>query len=671
MFDSIKTRLIGLSILVVVLTLLGATVANYVIVRGHTYGQVQSSLNELAAARAATISQWVRTQKDIVSALGPAVTATDPVPLLVQAAKSGRLQSSYVGFADKRMAFNVPLDLPPGYDPTVRPWYTQASGASGGVLTQPYADAATKRLIVTFAQAFKDGGATTAVAASDVFLDDVVATVKAIKPTPNGFAFLASNDGKIVAHQDANLALKPSTDLSTQLDAKALKTAQEAKGEWIEAKVGDASFLVRGVGIPDTDWTLYVAADRSEALASLSSLLSAAGVVLLVVIVLAGLLMTTVITTMLRGLDRVRAALDEISAGGGDLTQRLPVAGRDEIDRIASSFNLFAEKIQKILLDVRSASNSITTASSEIATGAQDLSQRTEQTASNLQQAASSMEQLTGTVRQTADAAQTANQLASSASSAAAKGGSVVSQVVATMDEINTSSKRISDIIGVIDGIAFQTNILALNAAVEAARAGEQGRGFAVVASEVRSLAQRSAEAAKEIKGLIGASVDRVEVGSKLVEAAGASMSDIVASVQRVTDIIGEITAASAEQSDGIGQVNGAVVQLDQMTQQNAALVEESAAAAESLKDQAHRLTEVVSVFKLSSGEQHRSHSPISAPAPAPAPKPQAHHKPAFKPSAAAKAPAAAPKPQPPAQAPAPRAAAPAAADDGGDWQSF
>jgi methyl-accepting chemotaxis protein len=212
------------------------------------------------------------------------------------------------------------------------------------------------------------------------------------------------------------------------------------------------------------------------------------------------------------------------------------------------------------------------------------------------------MEQLTGTVKQSADSARHANQLASSAAEVAARGGAVVAQVVTTMDEINASSKKISDIIGVIDGIAFQTNILALNAAVEAARAGEQGRGFAVVASEVRSLAGRSAEAAKEIKGLIGASVEKVQGGSKLVADAGRTMTEIVSSVQRVSDIIGEITAASAEQSQGIGEVNGSVAQLDQMTQQNAALVEQSAAAAESLREQAAKLSGVVATFRLDSG---------------------------------------------------------------------
>ncbi|MDC6170590.1 methyl-accepting chemotaxis protein [Paucibacter sp. XJ19-41] len=668
MFDSIKTKLISLCVGVVVVTLSIVTVADYLIVRKHTHAQVNASLDALAAAHGATIAQWVRSQRDIVGSIQPVAKIADPIPMLVQAAKSGRLDNAYVGLADKSVHFSTPQnDLPPGYDPTARPWYKQAEGASGAVLTEPYVDAGTKRLVVTFAQAVKEGGKTLAVVAADVYLDGVVETVKSIKPTPAGWAFLTSRQGKIIAHPDANLAMKPGTELSPQFDAAALEASLKPGASWVEAKVGEQTVLMRAAPIAETDWVLVTAADKGEALASLSSLVNTSVIALVVVMVLAGLLVAGLVTAMLGGLDKVRAALDEISAGGGDLTQRLPVAGKDEIARIAGSFNTFAEKIQHILLDVRAASNSITTASSEIAVGAQDLSQRTEQTAANLEQAASSMEELTATVRQTADAALTANQLASSASSAAAKGGTVVGQVVSTMDAITTSSKKISDIIGVIDGIAFQTNILALNAAVEAARAGEQGRGFAVVASEVRSLAQRSADAAKEIKGLIGASVDSVEAGSRLVQEAGSSMNDIVSSVQRVTDIIGEITAASTEQSSGIALVNDAVVHLDQMTQQNAALVEESAAAAESLKDQAHKLTEVVSVFRLSNNDAAPAYQASAVSKPKPAAAPAAHRPVAAKP--------AAPKPAAKTEAPRPAAAAPKPAPkpqgNDSDWETF
>ncbi|QOY96558.1 MCP four helix bundle domain-containing protein [Massilia sp. UMI-21] len=304
-----------------------------------------------------------------------------------------------------------------------------------------------------------------------------------------------------------------------------------------------------------------------------------------------------------------------------------------------------------IVEQVRRGTETIGTASREIAAGNIDLSSRTELQASSLEKTASAMEELTATVKQNADNAREANALAATASDVARKGGEVVSQVVGTMGEINSSASKISDIIGVIDGIAFQTNILALNAAVEAARAGEQGRGFAVVASEVRNLAQRSAAAAKEIKTLIGDSVEKVERGSKLVGQAGVTMDEVVASVKRVTDIMSDIADASAEQSAGIEQVNLSIIEMDSMTQQNAALVEEAAAAAQSLQDQAGELTRVVSIFKLSEGEQYQ----VEAPAPA------------VTSTAVAVRPAAAKRPTPALKKPAvkkPAAAATAAAQD-------
>ena len=362
-----------------------------------------------------------------------------------------------------------------------------------------------------------------------------------------------------------------------------------------------------------------------------------------------------------------------------DLTRDIPAGGGDEVGRLLNALQEMQSALKKLIGEVRGAADSIGTASAEIATGNLDLSQRTEQTASNLQNAASSMSELTGTVKQTADAAMTANQLASSAASVAQRGGEAVSQVVATMDEISQSSRRINDIIGVIDGIAFQTNILALNAAVEAARAGEQGRGFAVVAAEVRSLAQRSAGAAKEIKTLIGASVERVDSGTQQVQAAGATMTEIVASVQRVTDIIGEISAAAREQSEGIGVVNGSVVQLDQMTQQNAALVEQSAAAAESLREQSARMAEAIGVFKLSGATvRPTAAKPATAPRPAlkkPAAKAAPQTASAPKAAGSRQAPVAPTPARPPARAsaPAPRpAAAPSPApQNDGDWETF
>ena len=288
----------------------------------------------------------------------------------------------------------------------------------------------------------------------------------------------------------------------------------------------------------------------------------------------------------------------------GELTSRVVVEGKDETSALQQALKDMNESLVKTVSDVRNGTQTITVASREIASGNADLSARTETQASSLEETASSMEELTSTVKQNADNARQANQLAVSASSVAQQGGKVVAQVVDTMGSIKDSSRKIVDIIGVIDGIAFQTNILALNAAVEAARAGEQGRGFAVVASEVRNLAQRSAGAAKEIKGLIGDSVDKVDAGSRLVDEAGQTMGLIVTSIRQVADIMGEITAATQEQSHGIEEVNQAIAQMDQMTQQNAALVEEAAAAAESMQDQAQKLADAVSIFKLGSEHQ-------------------------------------------------------------------
>ncbi|MBB4845438.1 methyl-accepting chemotaxis protein [Paucibacter oligotrophus] len=307
-----------------------------------------------------------------------------------------------------------------------------------------------------------------------------------------------------------------------------------------------------------------------------------------------GLLISRNVT---QSLGRAMASAQRMSEG--DMSQPIETAGRDETAQLAQTLESMRQTLAGIVGNVRSNAESVATASSQIAQGNSDLSQRTEQQASALEETAATMDELGSTVRNNADNSQQANQLAMNASDVATQGGAVVSQVVETMRGINDSSKKITDIITVIDGIAFQTNILALNAAVEAARAGEQGRGFAVVASEVRSLAQRSAEAAKEIKALIAASVERVEQGTGLVDEAGKTMHEIVGAIKRVTDIVGEISSASREQSTGVSQIGEAITQMDQVTQQNAALVEESAAAAESLRQQARQLVDAMAFFKV------------------------------------------------------------------------
>ncbi|WBS05129.1 methyl-accepting chemotaxis protein [Pseudoduganella sp. SL102] len=303
----------------------------------------------------------------------------------------------------------------------------------------------------------------------------------------------------------------------------------------------------------------------------------------------------------------VRRALEVANTvAAGDLTSQIDVETADEMGQLLQAMKAMNDSLAQTVATVRSGTDTIATAAAEVATGSQDLSARTEQQASSLEETASSMEELTSTVKQSADNARQANSLAESASTIATRGGDVIGQVVTTMDDIRASAAKIGDITSVIDSIAFQTNILALNAAVEAARAGEQGRGFAVVASEVRNLAQRSAAAAREIKQLIGDSTEKVANGAALVAQAGATMAEIVSSVNRVTGIMGEITTASAEQTAGIEQINQAVGEMDSMTQQNAALVEQAAAASETMSEQAGKLAEAVSVFRL-----HSAHAPL------------------------------------------------------------
>ncbi|MFZ5523224.1 MAG: methyl-accepting chemotaxis protein [Pseudomonadota bacterium] len=418
--------------------------------------------------------------------------------------------------------------------------------------------------------------------------------------TATSLSSMVGNETLLVTVGEASAATRPLFDKVTQLAGEnkraeatqfLLKEVQPSLSKWYEAMNDILS--AREKIIEESTDAAHTAYNFARWL--VLSLASAA-------LVLGTLIAWLIARSIIRPLHRAVEIASAVSKG--DLTQHIEVKSRDETGQLLLALKDMNENLIGIVSGVRSTTDAITTAALQVAAGNSDLSQRTEEQASSLEETASSMEQLTSTVKQNAENARQANQLAANASDVAVRGGQVVGEVVQTMASISTSSKKIVDIISVIEGIAFQTNILALNAAVEAARAGEQGRGFAVVASEVRNLAQRSAAAAKEIKTLISNSVEKVDIGAKQVDQAGATMEEIVNAVKRVTDIMSEITAASNEQSAGIEQVNLAITQMDEVTQQNAALVEEAAAAAESMQEQAKGLYEVVSVFKLNKARE-------------------------------------------------------------------
>jgi methyl-accepting chemotaxis protein len=593
--SSLRTGLTVICSLIVAVAMVGLTISNYTTARSSTLETIHTDMAQLANTSVAGITVWVRAKQRVVSSLQEALTQSDPPALLRSAKIAGDFVTVFIGQATKQHLSLNPVAA--GYDPTARPWYMQAASAGKPVQTMPYVDSTSQKLVVTFAEPIKTQGQVSAVIGADVSLDAVVLITRSIKPTPSSFAFLMSSNGTIISHPQTELTLKPLSNLDPSLNAQALLALDNAaKGApW---RVGGKEELLYVRKIPDTDWTLVMAIDYAEATQALNTMLVSSTIAALIAIAVAAVILATSISGALKRLEAIRDAMNE--AGTGNISRRLPPMGRDELGKMALSYNLFADKTSGMLQQIRKASESVRVSSMEIASGNIDLSNRTEQQAHSVEETVTAMEQLTATVKQNADNANQANTLAASASDVAVQGGQVVSQVVETMATVNASSKKIVDIIGVIDGIAFQTNILALNAAVEAARAGEQGRGFAVVATEVRSLAQRSASAAREIKSLIGDSVQKVEAGTRFVEQAGATMQDVVASVKHVTTIVGEISQASREQSNGIELVNQAIAQIDSAMQQNAALVEQAAATAQSLQNEAGSLTEMVGAFTLS-----------------------------------------------------------------------
>ncbi|GAB7261005.1 MULTISPECIES: methyl-accepting chemotaxis protein [Dickeya] len=596
MLKTIRARILAVCTAIIVVALVINTFLNYRVTDKYNDESINNLLAAVTAGHSLAISDWVASKKQIITSLNAvALTNDDPIPVFKQMAAAGSFINVYMGYANHTAKFSDPGGIPPTYDPTVRPWYQQAVREGKAIATAPYLDMATNTIVVSFVAPVLDGSNVKGVLGSDVTMDSVIANVKAIHPTPSSYGILIQADGTIIAHPDAKLTLKKLTEIAPQLNlAQVLKSSSP-----VQLNISGRDMLVRAQPVAGTDWYVLVALDKAEATAGMGSLLWTSVIALVIISIIGSVVLGLLISASLRRLLQIRDAMDDISHGNNDLTQRLPDEGHDEVSQIARSFNSFVDKLSMIMLQIRDISTSLQMATDEVATGNNDLASRTEAAAASLQQTAAALEQISATVTQSAGSAQQVNDRALALANDASVGGKVVSEVINTMEEIEVASGKIGDIIGVIDGIAFQTNILALNAAVEAARAGEQGRGFAVVAGEVRNLAQRSAQAAKEIKALIESTVESVNVGSRQVRQAGNTMNEIVGGVSSVTTVMSEITHASGEQMRGIQEINKAVAQLDSMVQQNAAMVQEAASAFASLQSQSEELHSSISHFKL------------------------------------------------------------------------
>ncbi|MCA1325624.1 methyl-accepting chemotaxis protein [Herbaspirillum sp. alder98] len=596
MISSIRNKMLAISAGTVIVSLALTTLATYMLVRADNARSIQQGLDSLSTANSLAIGEWSLAKATAVQSVAAEVAPGDQRGLVRHLMSAGGFSLTTGGWQDKSFVSTTP-GLPADYDPTPRPWYKESIAAGKPLITKPYRSA-TGLLLVSFTAPIMRDGKPQGVIAGGVSLDKVRAVIAAIQPTPSSLGMVLDKEGVIIAHPDEKLLLKKADQIAPGLVPQAILAAA-GSGELLEADVDGASKLLRARPIPNTEWTLVVALDQREATAGIRDVLRASALAVLLLVVAATLVCAMLTARSFRRLSQVRDALDEIGSGSGDLSQRLPVVGRDEVAQIAASFNLFAGKIAEVLKEVRHGSASVALATMDIESGNRDLSHRTETAASSLQETSASLEQMTAALENCVDSAGQASQLARAVSGSVVQGRDVMGEVVTTMDEICRASSNIATIIGVIDAIAFQTNILALNAAVEAARAGENGRGFAVVASEVRALAQRSATAAREIKSLIAVSESSVASGNAKVLAAGRNMQEIVQGIERVASIVQDIDHSMREQGGGIRQINGALAELEHSTQQNAALVEEAAAASITLKEQAGRVSQLVAAFRL------------------------------------------------------------------------